>query len=65
MSGPRGRGGSPAKQSLIDRGFDLSMYDRQQGYWRVRCSQCEALVINGLACHETGCPNSKRRNEDE
>ena len=24
---------------------------------RVRCDQCEACAINGLACHETGCPN--------
>lgn len=22
-----------------------------------RCSRCEALVINGVAAHETGCPN--------
>ena len=22
------------------------------------CDQCEVLSINGLACHETGCPNS-------
>lgn len=22
----------------------------------MRCSQCEMLVINGVACHETGCP---------
>jgi hypothetical protein len=27
---------------------------------RVRCSQCEALVINGIACHETGCPHDRR-----
>ena len=20
------------------------------------CSQCEALTINGVYCHETGCP---------
>ena len=22
------------------------------------CDQCEVLTINGVACHETGCPNS-------
>jgi len=22
------------------------------------CDQCEVLVINGTATHETGCPNS-------
>lgn len=24
------------------------------------CDQCEMLSINGLACHETGCPNAKK-----
>ena len=23
------------------------------------CSQCELLSINGVVCHETGCPNSR------
>ena len=22
-----------------------------------QCTQCEALMINGVYCHETGCPN--------
>lgn len=22
------------------------------------CSQCEVLAINGIVCHETGCPVS-------
>lgn len=26
----------------------------------VRCDQCEALMINGTFCHETGCPNSRK-----
>jgi hypothetical protein len=26
----------------------------------MRCDQCEALMINGVFCHETGCPNSKK-----
>lgn len=30
------------------------------GAWRtgyqVRCEECQALSINGRACHETGCP---------
>ena len=37
---------------LLARGFDQS-----QGR-KVNCSQCEALVIQGLPCHETGCPNA-------
>jgi hypothetical protein len=38
-------------------GFDLSA--RSGKYVRVRCSQCEALVINGVATHEHRCPNAK------
>jgi hypothetical protein len=26
----------------------------------VTCNQCEMLSINGIACHETGCPNSRK-----
>lgn len=26
---------------------------------RVRCGGCEALVINGIATHERGCPNAR------
>ena len=26
----------------------------------MRCNQCEALMINGLYCHEIGCPNWKK-----
>jgi hypothetical protein len=25
------------------------------------CDQCQMLSINGVACHEIGCPNSKAR----
>jgi hypothetical protein len=28
-------------------------------FFKVKCDQCEALVINGCACHEQGCPNMK------
>jgi hypothetical protein len=26
----------------------------------MNCNQCEMLSINGIPCHETGCPNSKK-----
>lgn len=26
----------------------------------MRCNQCEAAMINGVFCHETGCPNSRK-----
>ena len=42
-------------------GFDDSVYDRSSGYWRVKCSQCQALTINGVPCHERGCPNAKAK----
>ena len=25
---------------------------------RTRCNSCEALMINGVYCHETGCPDA-------
>ena len=42
-------------QQLHDRGFDLSEADGK--HHRVRCSRCAADVINGVPCHEQGCPN--------
>lgn len=44
-------------------GFDESTYNRSDNSWRVRCSQCEALCINGYPTHETGCPNQRRDDE--
>lgn len=32
---------------------------------RFRCNQCEAAMINGVFCHETGCPNTKARYDVE
>jgi len=26
----------------------------------MKCDQCEMLSINGVTCHEIGCPNSKK-----
>lgn len=25
-----------------------------------KCDQCEQLRINGIVCHEIGCPNAKK-----
>lgn len=41
-------------------GFDLTTYDRSTGRYSPRCSQCEVLVINGVATHEMGCPGARR-----
>ena len=27
----------------------------------ISCDQCQMLSINGIACHETGCPNMGAR----
>ncbi len=45
--------------TLRARGFDLSRHQPFTAYYQVKCSQCEAMVINGTATHETGCPNAK------
>ena len=44
-------------QALRGRGFDRTEHVPFTKEYRVRCSQCEATGINGVACHETGCPN--------
>lgn len=31
----------------------------------VRCDQCQALMIQGMFCHETGCPNTHSRLDSE
>ena len=36
-------------------GFDLSTHTGKR--IRPKCSQCEALVVNGVPTHEAGCPN--------
>lgn len=41
-----------------DRGFDQTRCDGGTVY--PRCSQCEVCVIQGIACHEQGCPNARR-----
>jgi hypothetical protein len=47
-------------QQLRDMGFDESRSVPFERAWDVKCSQCEALVINGVATHERGCPNTPR-----
>jgi hypothetical protein len=45
---------------MVARGFDLSRAVPFERGVRVRCSACAALVINGVPCHEHGCPNRPR-----
>jgi hypothetical protein len=56
--------------SLVDAGFDESQLvpeynpdgETLTGDYvvRVRCSQCEAMTINGTPAHEMGCPHIAR-----
>lgn len=46
-------------QRLRDLGFDQASHKPFTKEYRVKCSCCDALVINGTPTHETGCPNTK------
>jgi len=39
------------------QGFDLTYTENGSVY--PGCSQCVVMVINGTACHEHGCPNTR------
>lgn len=45
-------------KTLRLKGFDYSESTPFTSQYRVKCSACEALVINGAACHEAGCPQA-------
>lgn len=38
--------------------------DDDEGTETDRCDSCAALMINGVYCHETGCPNTPRHCEE-
>jgi len=42
---------------LFQLGFDRSHPTGRSGL-KVACSQCEAVAINSVPCHETGCPHA-------
>ncbi len=29
------------------------------------CTQCQALMINGVYCHEAGCPVARKERDDQ
>ena len=45
----------------IERGEKQAITERKP----MRCDQCEMLSINGVACHERGCPNTGARWDGE
>ena len=50
---------------LREKGFDLSSHVPFTKHYNVRCSQCEAAVINGVPCHERGCLNEPKEKRDD
>jgi hypothetical protein len=44
-------------KKLRDLGFDESSHIPFTKNFSVKCSQCNALVLNGVPCHEIGCCN--------
>ena len=48
------------RATLHQHGFDQSVRvpSKSPRQWTVKCSQCNALVINGVPTHEKGCPNA-------
>lgn len=51
-------------QQLRYQGFDESYAIPFERRWRVKCSQCEAMTINGIPVHERTCPNEHREEFD-
>jgi hypothetical protein len=50
-------------EQCLEAGFDNTRREESDDngtYLAVRCSQCEAAVINGVPCHERGCPNAAK-----
>jgi hypothetical protein len=46
------------RRQLLRRGFDQSQ-TTTDGV-QVKCSRCAAVVVNGIATHQRGCPNNTR-----
>lgn len=46
-------------QNLRLLGFEDSKHIPFTKQYTVRCHSCEALVLNGVPCHETGCSEAK------
>lgn len=56
-------------QRIADAGVDTGWVHQTVDQWAekldeeetpFRCDQCEALMIDGHFCHETGCPNARK-----
>ena len=51
----------------LDDVDEVCIWEDEQGFiyhkltYKVRCNSCSASMINGVFCHEHGCPNSNLR----
>ena len=52
-------------EGLRSLGFDKSTYAEVTKTWHVQCSQCDAMVINGVPCHERGYPHKTEHRETD
>jgi hypothetical protein len=43
------------------RGFTVRRSTENPRYLEVTCDQCCSVVVNGVAVHERGCPNERRK----
>lgn len=51
------------QRRLIDCGFDRCT--KTKAGWKVGCSCCKAVVINGVPCHEVNCLNLRKAQESD
>ena len=63
----RRKGEKPSEEERLE--FQTFRQAKQAafGYKHVsiRCDSCEMVSINGVACHETGCPGAKLERDNE
>lgn len=53
---------APVVHSLERRGLvQVNEHSQFRLTIRIKCDQCQMLSINGVGCHETGCPNTNSR----
>lgn len=46
---------------LVKDGKRLTIDDDPEVVSIPKCNQCDSVTINGLYCHELGCPNARKR----
>jgi hypothetical protein len=52
---------SLAERGLVEYSYNSRQFRAIPQLHTIHCDQCQMLSINGVPCHETGCPNSHSR----